>query len=90
MAVIMAGHLDDLVPARDPARHPHHRHRGLGSRRDEPDLGDRRHGRGHGLGNLDLAERGRTEARTQVERSTAAARTRGCAWPRIIGPHEPM
>ena len=42
VAVIVAGHLDDLRSAGDPARQPHGRHGRLGARRDEPDLLDRR------------------------------------------------
>ena len=68
VAVIMAGHLDDLGAPRHPARHSHRRHGGLGARGDEPDLLDRRHGRGHGLGNLDLADRRGAEARARIER----------------------
>ena len=68
VAVIVAGHLDDLVAARDAARDPDGRHGRLGAGRDEPDLLDRRHGRGHGLGDLDLAHRRGAEARAQVQR----------------------
>ena len=68
VAVVVAGHLDDLVAARDAARHPDGRHRRLGAGRDEPHLLDRRHGRGHDLGDLDLALGRGAEARAVVER----------------------
>ena len=90
MAVVAPGELDDLGPAGEPAGQPDRRHGGLGARGDQPHLLDRSR----------LWRRSPRPAATSPApgvpndspRPTAAgtaSSTAGCAWPRIIGPHEP-
>ena len=55
--MVAAGELDDAVPAREPAGHPDHAHRGLGARRHQPDLLAARDALADRLGQQDLTLR---------------------------------
>ena len=63
VAVVAARELDDLGAAGRAAREAHRGHRGLGARRHEPHLLDRRHARADRFGELDLTRRRRAERR---------------------------
>ena len=90
VAVVAAVELQDLAPAGEAARDAQRAHRGLGAGGDEAHLLDRGHVAHDPLGELHLAGAGRAVGGPARRRpSRTASTTAGCAWPRIIGPHEP-
>ena len=74
VAVVTARELHDLGAAGRAARQAHRGHRGLGARRDQPHLLDRRHPRADRLGEFDLAAV--SARRTTCRRPRPAARPR--------------
>ena len=88
--VVAAGELHHLRAAGEPAGQPDRAHRRLGAGADEPHLLDRRHpARRSPRPARPRRSTGRRTTSPARPAAVSASTTAGCAWPRIIGPHEP-
>ena len=90
MAMIAAGELHDDIAAGEPAGQADRAHRRFGAARNEPHHFDRRHGIDDHLREFGFEFGRGAEAGAILKCLIVASTTAGWAWPRIIGPQEPM